>query len=332
VWEREQNIQSALTQLKHSAVTLKLISYKKNLMKTLPEQATQFLHLAPAEQVRQLEDQRPMNMLTTAFRAARLILHILYGMLQVIFLPYLDISRQKRMTRLWSLQLLGILNIGIRTEGRRPVHGAGGCLMVANHISWIDIFVLNAIHPSRFIAKAQVRDWPVIGWLSRRSNTIFIKRDMRHDVASVNLQVGALLKNGVCVGLFPEGTSTDGRQVGHFHSALLQPAIDAGASLLPVALRYLDETDEPAYVAAFIGDTTLLQSIWRILRCRHLDALVVFTPAVAAAGENRRVLARAAQQSIAHALQNTYRQSMQRCAQHDGCYPLLTGLPAAKSP
>ncbi|MDO8811732.1 MAG: lysophospholipid acyltransferase family protein [Gallionella sp.] len=249
-------------------------------------------------------DKRPPDMLVSVLRGIRLALHLLYGVLLAIFYPYLNQTRQRRILKTWSMQLLCILNIGIRTEGQRPVRGERGCMVVANHVSWLDIFVLNAIHPSRFIAKAEVRNWPLIGWLCERGNTIFIERALRQNTASINQHISALLKQGICVGLFPEGTTTDGKQVGHFHSALIQPAIDADAPLRPIALRYQDKTGEPGYAATFIGDTTLVQSIWQILRCHHLDALVIFTPALVATGENRRVLTRVAQEAISQGLQN----------------------------
>ncbi|OGS76368.1 MAG: hypothetical protein A2Z94_05920 [Gallionellales bacterium GWA2_55_18] len=248
-------------------------------------------------------DKRPPDILIGVFRGCRLALHFLCGMLLAIFYPHLSHNRQRRILKTWSRQLLDILNIGIRTEGQRLVRGESGCLVVANHVSWLDIFVLNAVYPSRFIAKAEVRNWPFIGWLCKRSGTIFIERAIRQDASSVNLRVSALLKHGVCVGLFPEGATTDGKQVGHFHSALIQPAIDAGARLCPIALRYHDEAGELSAAAAFTGDTTLAQSIRQILCCRHLNALVVFNPALIAAGENRRVLARAAQEAISQGLQ-----------------------------
>ena len=242
---------------------------------------------------------------TILFRGGRLALHLLYAALLAIFYPHLSQKRRRRILKTWSRQLLTILNIGIRTEGEWPVRGEGGYLVIANHVSWLDIFVLNTIYPSRFIAKAEVRDWPLIGWLCKRSNTIFIERAMRQDAVSINLRVSLLLKQGVCVGLFPEGTTTDGTQVGHFHSALIQPAIDVGAMLCPIALRYQNENGNQSNAAAFTGGTTLAQSIWRILHSPRFDALLVFTPALATAGENRRVLARAAQDAIAQELQNT---------------------------
>ena len=239
-----------------------------------------------------------------AFRGFRLALHLSYGMWLAIFYPMFGHARQRRTLKAWSRKTLCILNIGIQIEGQQPMRDEGGCLMVANHVSWLDIFVLNAIHPARFIAKSEVRRWPLIGWLCKRSGTIFIERAMRQDAASVNRRVGTLLEQGVCVGLFPEGTSTDGKQVGHFHSALIQPAIDAGSRLCPLALRYQDAAGELSAAAAFTGDITLTRSIWQILCCRQLHALVAFTPALAAADGNRRVLARTAQQAIAQALKN----------------------------
>ena len=254
-------------------------------------------------------DKHSPGLPASVFRGIRLALHLFYAVLLAIYYPHLNQMKRRRILKAWSRQLLDILNIGIRTEGEWSVRGEGGCLVVANHVSWLDVFVLNTIYPSRFIAKAEVRNWPLIGWLCKRSNTIFIERAMRQDAASINRRASLLLEQGVCIGLFPEGTTTDGKQVGHFHSALIQPAIDAGAMLCPVALRYQDENGKQSSAATFTGDMTLSQSIWRILRSPRFDALLVFTPALATAGENRRVLARAAQEAISQGLRTGMRQA-----------------------
>jgi 1-acyl-sn-glycerol-3-phosphate acyltransferase len=248
-------------------------------------------------------DRHAATMLVSVFRGSRLALHIAYATLLAAIFPHLNQARQRHILKSWSRQLLVILNIGIQIEGRQLACGESGCLLVANHISWLDIFVLNAIHPSRFIAKSEVRDWPVIGWLCRRSGTIFIERAIRKDAPMINRRVSLLLNQGACIGLFPEGTTTDGRQVGHFHSALIQPAIDAGIRLCPVALRYQDKDGGVEIAAAFVGDMTLVKSIWKILRCPQHNALVVFAPALMTDNANRRVLARSAQDAIAQVLQ-----------------------------
>jgi 1-acyl-sn-glycerol-3-phosphate acyltransferase len=250
-----------------------------------------------------IADHQTAIMPVSIFRAGRLALHLLYGMALAIVYPQLDQTGQRRVLKTWSRELLAILNIRIRVEGQQLALNESGCLLVANHISWLDIFVLNAIHPSQFIAKSEVRDWPLIGWLSRRCGTIFIERALRQNASAINRRVSLLLKQGACIGLFPEGTTTDGKQVGHFHSALLQPAIDAGTKICPIALRYQNKDGFPSPAAAFTGNTTLIESIWKILRAPHLNASVVFTPALMASSENRRTLARAAQSAVAHELQ-----------------------------
>ncbi|BBI99022.1 1-acyl-sn-glycerol-3-phosphate acyltransferase [Ferrigenium kumadai] len=235
-------------------------------------------------------------------RGCRVALHLIYGALLALCYPHLDRARQLRMLRKWSKQLLGILNIRIGADCHLQ---PSGCLMVANHVSWLDIFVLNTIQPAHFIAKAEVRGWPLIGWLCKRSGTIFVERTLRRDAAKVNQSAATLLRQGACVGLFPEGTTTDGSRVGHFHSALVQSAIDAEVMLCPVALRYLDAEGKPATAAAFTGDTSLALSLLRVLCCRQINVSVAFPPALPAANGNRRMLARMAQESIAHSLQTS---------------------------
>jgi 1-acyl-sn-glycerol-3-phosphate acyltransferase len=176
-------------------------------------------------------------------------------------------------------------------------------MIVANHVSWLDVFVLNAIHPVRFIAKSEPRSGSLSGWLRRRSGTLFISRTMGKDPSAANLHISELLKHGASIAVFPESQPTDGKQTGHFHSALLQPAIDAGVRVCPIALRYQDEWGRLSATAALSGEPTLLRSIWKILCGRHINALVVFTPPLlTAVNDNRRVLARAAQTNVAQGL------------------------------
>jgi 1-acyl-sn-glycerol-3-phosphate acyltransferase len=249
-------------------------------------------------------DRHAPNILVSILRASRTVMHLFYGMILAVIYPRLDRKAQRRIIQIWSRQLLAILEVDIRIAGNHHAPGDDGCLVVANHVSWLDIFVLNSTHPSRFIAKSEVRDWPIIGWLGRRCGTVFIDRASRQNALSISRQIWSGLLQGECIALFPEGTTTDGKHVGHFHSALMQPAIDSGVMLCPIALRYHDRHGELSCTAPFIGDTTLLRSIWNILRCSKLIALVAFTPGILATGENRRILARTAQTAIALELRN----------------------------
>lgn len=248
-------------------------------------------------------DNTATNSLVCLLRAIWLIVHIFYGMLLAIVYPYLSQAKQHRILKAWSRQLLAIFNIGIQIEGKQPSRPEAGCLIVANHVSWLDIFVLNAIYPSRFVAKAEVRDWPVIGWLCRRVGTVFIERGLRQNTTLINMRISYILGRSACVTVFPEGTTSDGKQVGHFHSALIQSAINARVKVYPIALRYQNDAGELSPSAAFTGEATLLKSIWTILRSPHLNALVAQTPTLLPTVENRRELARAAQNAIAQALQ-----------------------------
>ena len=247
-------------------------------------------------------DKPLVNIVIGVFRVCRLILHLSYGLLLAIFFPHLNEDRQRRILKTWSRALLKILNVGLQIEGPQPTYRADSWLMVANHVSWLDIFILNAIQPAHFIAKSEIRSWPLIGWLCRRSGTLFIERTVRHAAEPINQRIMHLLKQGNCVGLFPEGTTTDGSQVGHFHSSLMQSAIDSEAILHPIALRYQNDDGRLSADVAFTGDTTLVQSIWKIVRRPHHNALVIFTPALFTANKHRRVLAHAARQAIAQEL------------------------------
>lgn len=269
---------------------------------------------------------KTLDSLIALFRGGRVVLHLLYGMLLALPYPHLVRERRQRLLQNWSRELLSILNIRIRLGGHRRPRAAIGGMLVSNHVSWLDIFVLNAIQPAHFIAKSEVRVWPVIGWLCVRSGTIFVSRERPRDAIRANREAAALLREGACVGLFPEGTTTDGSQVGHFHPALMQAAFEADVMLCPLALRYLDANGQASPHAAFTGDTSLLQSLWRILCCRRLDVSVVFAPALPASGHDRRSVAGATQRAVADALRCSTPQPVRLTTRHPRLSPLLHPL------
>src|SRR6185295_28294 len=137
----------------------------------------------------------------------------------------------------WNARLLRLLGIALHSSGT-PRQGA--TLIVSNHVSWLDILVINAVHPVRFVSKAEVRHWPLLGWLVACAGTLFIERERRRDALRVVHQVAAALRAGEIVALFPEGTTSDGNGVLPFHANLLQAALSAHAPMQPIALRYSD--------------------------------------------------------------------------------------------
>ncbi len=174
-----------------------------------------------------------------------------------------------------------------------------GALLVANHISWIDIYVINAALPAAFVSKAEVRQWPLIGWLAARHDTIFLRRGSRGHARVINAEVGKVLARGQHVAIFPEGTTTDGRSLLHFHAALMQPALAAGRPVLPVAISYWELDGQRSLAPRYDGEITLGQCTRAILGRRRLIARLVTTPLRGLNGEDRKQVAAEAREAIA---------------------------------
>jgi 1-acyl-sn-glycerol-3-phosphate acyltransferase len=237
-----------------------------------------------------------------AAKLARLVVHVFRGLWIVsLRFPRLDARGQDRELRRWSRKLLGILRVKVVAHNE-PASLPARCLLVTNHVSWLDIFVVYALTPGIFVAKSEIRRWPVVGTLVARTGTLFIERGRRSHARQMNGHVRETLAGGRLVAVCPEGTTTDGRTLKPFHTALLQPAIDAGATLLPAGIRYADRRNELSDAAAYVGETSLLESVWRIAGERAIVAEVRFAPCIESEGYARRDLARAAESAIAREL------------------------------
>lgn len=196
----------------------------------------------------------------------------------------------------WSAAALDALGVELEAD---LTHLAPGVLVVANHISWIDIFVINAALPSAFVSKEEVRHWPIIGWLAAKNDTVFLRRGSRGHAKLINEQVAAILDQGKHVAVFPEGTTTDGRSLLHFHAALLQPALAAGRPILPAAISYWELNGERSLAPRYDGDISLGQCTSAILRRRRIIARLVTTPLRGRNGEDRKQVAAEAREAIA---------------------------------
>jgi 1-acyl-sn-glycerol-3-phosphate acyltransferase len=238
----------------------------------------------------------------TLLRALRLGLHITCGLALAAIYPWFGTDIRRRILQGWSAGLLDIFNVCVDIDGNDPLHALRHGLIVTNHISWLDVFVLNAIVPMRFVAKSEVRRWPVIGWLCARAQTLFLERGKARAAARINVHMVELLRQGECLAVFPEGTTTDGALVAHFHSSLLQPAVDAGARVHPIAIRYQDESGARSGAAAYIDDLSFGASMWNILRTPELRVRLITTTSLDACAMDRRTLARSAHECISTAL------------------------------
>ena len=237
------------------------------------------------------------------YRAVFVVLHLFAGLFEVaLFFPFYGRLQRARAVSRWSARLLAVLNVRPSVRGSPPVIANRAAVLVANHVSWLDIQLIHSVWQVRFVAKSEVRRWPLIGWLSARTGTLFIERGKHRHATRINRAIHAAFEQGDAVGVFPEGTTTDGRELTRFHASLLQPAVDEGAMVYPVALRYLDETGNINLHASYVGDTTLSESLAMILGQRTIRAELIFLPAIDAIGKTRRELAAQTQSAIAAAL------------------------------
>lgn len=244
-----------------------------------------------------------------------IIVHMAWGMFTAcVLFPLLGMPARDALVRLWSRLALVLLGIRVQFQvepGASPMVGTRGALFVTNHVSWVDVFVICAVLPVRFVAKSEIAGWPVIGRFAAALGTVFVERGRRHAVAHVNDAVTARLRKGAAIGIFPEGTTSDGTQLLRFHANLIQPAIDAEAPVVPLALQY-HQGGQPSTAAAFIGDMTLVASLWRILIAPRLAVRVHWLPDLDVQGRTRHEIAAQAHAAIGATLQLT-----NRAAAHD---------------
>ncbi len=214
-------------------------------------------------------------------------------------LPLLTAHRRAMVVRGVSCGVLRALGIRLEQRGAGLDRRGPGSLVVLNHVSWLDIVVLLAVGRSRIVAKTEVRAWPVVGLIARYVGTIFVDRSRPMTLPDAVSEVRRALAAGQAVSFFPEGTTSCGRTVRRFRPAFFQAAVDTGAPLVPVTLRFAQAGQGRTSSAAFIGDDTLLDSLGRIVGLRDLTISVSYGATIyPAPGATRRVLARVAARAV----------------------------------
>ena len=229
-----------------------------------------------------------MRTLLAVWKSLRGLWHLLVG-LRTLYLHFPGLSEEQREMRVqaWSLQFLALWGIHLRVQGQ-PV-AAGPALLVANHISWLDILVIHAARYCRFVSKSDIRDWPIVGPLATGSGTLYIERTSRKDALRMVHDMADAMKEGDVVAVFPEGTTSDGRELLPFHANLIQSAIAAEVPVQPLSLKFVDaRSGEMTLAPCYIGDDTLVGSVWRTLKAPPITAVVCFGEPQAAEGRDRR--------------------------------------------
>lgn len=244
-------------------------------------------------------------------KAARCLAHLLRGMLTIArFFGKATAEQKAQHIAQWANDFLRILGVQVRTTGSAVT--VGPLLVVANHISWLDILVMLAVQPVRFVSKADVKYWPLIGWLATNVGTLYIERASRRDALRVVHHIAEALREAPAgtpvhtasiIAVFPEGTTSDGSTVLPFHANLVQAAISAHAPVQAVALRYQDAaTGKLSLVPAYVDDDTLVSSVWRLLASSPVAATVHFSAVQHAAGRDRRAWALDLREDVQRAL------------------------------
>ncbi|HYE38348.1 MAG TPA: 1-acyl-sn-glycerol-3-phosphate acyltransferase [Ramlibacter sp.] len=229
-----------------------------------------------------------MRPLLALWRILRTLVHAIAGWLTIrLLFPRWSVQRREATVQAWAQRMLRILGIPLHVQGHAPAQGP--VLLVANHLSWLDILVLHAARHCRFVAKADVRHWPLVGTLATGGGTLYIEREKRRDAMRVVHHMAESLRAGEIVAVFPEGTTGDGQALLPFHANLLQAAISTAAPVQPVALRYLDRrTQRDSAGPLYLGDDTLVGSLWRTLAGPPFVAHVRFGELEFAEGRDRR--------------------------------------------
>ncbi|CAN1599591.1 1-acyl-sn-glycerol-3-phosphate acyltransferase [Pseudomonas sp. B21-028] len=208
-----------------------------------------------------------------------------------------SMMRRQRWSRFFMARLSNALPFSVTVHGQLPQRPM---LWVSNHVSWTDIPLLGMLTPLSFLSKAEVRTWPVAGWLAAKAGSLFIRRGSG-DSQLIRKQMSRHLEQAHPLLMFPEGTTTDGRSLRTFHGRLLSAAIDADVALQPVAIRYL-RNGEPDSLAPFIGDDDLLSHLMRLFSNDLGDVHIHLLQPIACHGQERAALAFQAQQAVHKAL------------------------------
>jgi 1-acyl-sn-glycerol-3-phosphate acyltransferase len=242
-----------------------------------------------------------------AIRLLRVLIHLFRGLATcTLVFPLINDEGRRAHIKAWSIRLVVLCGVRVRIEYHRDAKSAPRALMVANHVSWLDIFVINSLYSTRFVAKSDIRNWPLIGWLCEKTGTIFISRGKLRDVRRIYQGLVTSLHAGEHVAFFPEGTTAAQGTLLPFHANLFEAAIEAGVPVQPYAVRYLDSSGRLHPAADFVGDMTFVQSIVTVLKSGGMTAELTVLPIIETSeASHRRELADAARRKIASVLGDT---------------------------
>ena len=239
------------------------------------------------------------SLIAQIYRIAHVFLHTIVGLIIAsVFLSFINKNKKTAIIKWWCAGLLRAFHIKVVTFGNLPPGSTRGVMFVANHISWSDIHALNSKIALRFIAKAEIRSWPIFGYLVAKANTLFIDRSKKQEAAKIVNITAASLIAGDNLCFFPEGTTTDGKQVLPFKSSVLQAAISANSVIWPVAIRYVNKDGSINTNMAYAGETVLIESMLEVIKQKNALVELHFLSPIETSGKDRHDLTQAAYDAI----------------------------------
>lgn len=248
-----------------------------------------------------------MQTVVVIWRLSLIAYFLLNGVFQMLVLfPWC--TREQKLARIqhWSQQILKVFNIQVNAHNVPSLSQVKGSMLISNHVSWLDIFAINSVLPGQFIAKEDVRKWPIIGYLAAKANTVFVSRQRGSGSTQGKVDgVATALRTGAQVTLFPEGTSTNGEQVLPFKSSFFQAPIDAKAKVWPVLCFYPADNGGTNETMAYYGDVSLVRSLRDLAAQKSAVIELTFYEAIDATQQERRDLANHIQEMLSTELAKT---------------------------
>ncbi len=238
-----------------------------------------------------------MRLLALTYRITLINWHIFRGVVtSAVVLPLVSPRFRDRLIQNWSIGLLRKLRLTVQVHGALPQPGQMPVVLTSNHISWVDIFAIHSVRPVRFVSKAEVRQWPVFGWLAAKTGTLFLVRASRKQTAAIGEEMERVLGMGDSLGLFPESTTSEGHSVLPFRSAMLQAAVSRQTPILPVALQYRLHDGRANTHLPFVGEMTFAHSLIKVLTAPPSQIHIRVGALVQPAQMHRRELAQRLEQ------------------------------------
>lgn len=237
------------------------------------------------------------------WRLLVLMFHLMMGLLICgVFFPLSKLSTHEVLVRWWSARLLAIFRVELKFIDCSDGTAAQRALIISNHVSWLDIFVMNAQQPCYFVAKSDIRNWPIIGWLSQKAGTIFLERGKQREVRRIYEGLVHQIHDGKRIAFFPEGTTAAQGTVLAFHANLFEAAIEAQVPIEPFSIRYLDASGKLHSAVDFIGEMTIVESMQAILKGGKITAELRQLRTINTINAHRREIAQEARLAVARSL------------------------------